>query len=159
MSESAPKKTAAEKTPATAEKTGWSHLEPYQWKKGAPSPNPAGRPKSRLVSEALKGRLAEVDPNDPKGRTRAELIAEKLEELALAGDVQAVKEIVNRIEGLPRQDLAVTATALSMSPERANALVARLFQLQAERQGLRLVDESGAVVDPAKLLPPVEDPE
>ena len=31
-----------------------------RWKKGQASPNPGGRPKSRLLSEALRFRLAEV---------------------------------------------------------------------------------------------------
>jgi hypothetical protein len=32
-------------------------------------------------------------PNDPKGRTYAEAIAEKLSEKALAGDIRAAQEI------------------------------------------------------------------
>jgi len=46
------------------------------WKKGQTSPNPGGRPKSRLLSEALRTRLAEVKPDDLTGRTYAEVVAE-----------------------------------------------------------------------------------
>jgi hypothetical protein len=45
-----------------------------QWKKGQ-SGNVGGRPKSRLLSEALRNRLAEVKPDDPAGRTYAEVVA------------------------------------------------------------------------------------
>ena len=37
-----------------------------QWRKGT-SGNPGGRPRSRLLSEALRTRLAEVKPGDPAG--------------------------------------------------------------------------------------------
>jgi hypothetical protein len=46
-----------------------------RWKKGGPSPNPAGRPRSRLLSNALTAKLAEVKPDDPEGRTFAQVIA------------------------------------------------------------------------------------
>ena len=53
-----------------------------QWRKGQPSPNPGGRPKSRILSEALRTRLAEVKPDDPAGRTYAEVVPENLVEIA-----------------------------------------------------------------------------
>ena len=31
-----------------------------RWKKGRPSPNPGGRPKSRLLSEALRAQLGRI---------------------------------------------------------------------------------------------------
>jgi hypothetical protein len=73
-----------------------------RWKKGQPSPNPGGRPKSRLLSEALRNRLAEVKPDDPAGRTYAEAIAENLVRIACSGGpsaVHAANEIADRIEG------------------------------------------------------------
>jgi hypothetical protein len=39
-----------------------------RFKKGAPSPNPGGRPKSRLLSEALRLRLADSKPGDAERR-------------------------------------------------------------------------------------------
>jgi len=47
-----------------------------QWQKGMSSPNPSGRPKIRLISEALRVNLAEVKPDDPQGRTYAEILAQ-----------------------------------------------------------------------------------
>ena len=43
-----------------------------RWKKGS-SGNPGGRPKSRLLSEALRSRLAETKPDDPEKRTESEI--------------------------------------------------------------------------------------
>ena len=56
-----------------------------RWKRGGPSPNPGGRPKSRLLSQALSSRLAEIKPDDPKGRTYAEVVAANLIEIACSG--------------------------------------------------------------------------
>jgi hypothetical protein len=42
-----------------------------RWRKGQPSPNLGGRPKCRLLSQALGTKLAEVKRDDPEGRTYA----------------------------------------------------------------------------------------
>lgn len=79
-----------------------------RWKKGQASPNPGGRPKSRLLSEALRVRLAQVKSDDPAGRTYAEIIAENLVEIACSqgpGAVNAANELVNRVEGRARQQI------------------------------------------------------
>ena len=81
-----------------------------RWRKGQPSPNPGGRAKSRLLSEALRNRLAEVKPDDPTGRTFAEVIAENLVRIACsegANAVHAANEIADRIEGRSRQSIEV----------------------------------------------------
>src|SRR5215831_12851980 len=82
-----------------------------RWKKGQPSPNPGGRPKSRLLSEALRVRLAEVKPDDPAGRTYAEVVAANLIEIACTegpGAVHAASEIADRLEGRSRQSIEVS---------------------------------------------------
>jgi hypothetical protein len=81
-----------------------------QWQKGQRSPNPGGRPKSRLLSEALRSRLGELKPGDPEGRTFAEVIAANQIEIACSrgpGAVTAMGEIADRCEGRPRQEIAV----------------------------------------------------
>ena len=80
-----------------------------QWKKGT-SGNPGGRPRSRLLSEALRTRLGEVKPDDPAGRTYAEVVAENLIEIACSegpGAVHAASEIADRLEGRSRQSIGV----------------------------------------------------
>jgi hypothetical protein len=84
--------------------------ESTRFKKGGPSPNPGGRPKTRLLSEALRVRLAEPVPADGEGRTYAEVVAHNLVELACtkgAGAVAAANEIFDRAEGKPTQRLDV----------------------------------------------------
>ena len=81
-----------------------------RWRKGQPSPNPGGRAKSRLLSDALRTRLAEVKPDDPLGKTFAEIVAENLVEIASSegpGAVHAAAEIADRIEGRSRQSIEV----------------------------------------------------
>ena len=73
-----------------------------RWKKGGPSPNPGGRPKSRTISEALRQKLSSIKEDDPQHRTFAEVLAENLVSLACAKErnsVAAAAEIANRVEG------------------------------------------------------------
>src|SRR5438105_14300121 len=79
-------------------------IEGHKWKKGV-SPNPGGRPKKfmTLVSEAYRERLGTVSPADPQGRTFRELLAERMVDAAVDGDIAAAREIVDRVEGRPKQ--------------------------------------------------------
>jgi predicted transcriptional regulator len=72
------------------------------------SGNPKGRPKSITLSEAYRRELAKVDPDDPEGRTRAEVLAEQMYAKAKTGDVQALREMADRTEGKPRQTLSLS---------------------------------------------------
>jgi hypothetical protein len=73
------------------------------------SGNPAGRPKYTVVSEALRAQLAEKMP-DAGEETFAEALARALIDKALGGDVLAAREILDRVEGKPRQTLDVGMT-------------------------------------------------
>lgn len=79
---------------------------PYAFKPGQ-SGNPAGRPKSITLSEAYRKALAQVCPEDPEGRTFAEVIAARLVAEAAAGEVSSAREIADRTEGKPRQALDI----------------------------------------------------
>jgi len=101
-----------------------------RFQKGQPSPNPGGRPKSRLLSEALRVRLAEVKPDDPERRTYAEIVAENLINIACSqgpGAVAAMGELGNRAEGKARQEIAVSDITRQLS-EKSDAEL--LFHLQ-----------------------------
>ena len=54
------------------------------------SGNPVGRPKSRLLREALRKRLAEIKEDDPEKRTWAEVIASNLIEVAASKSPNAI---------------------------------------------------------------------
>jgi hypothetical protein len=79
-----------------------------RWRKGHPSLNPGGRPKSRLLSEALRVQLGQLMPGDLHGRSYAEAIAGNLIAIACSQNhsaVSAAAEIANRLEGRAMQRL------------------------------------------------------
>ncbi len=78
-----------------------------RWKPGQ-SGNPKGRPKSLTLSEAYRRELAKVDPADPAKRTFAEVLAEQMIIKAKRGDVAALKEIADRVEGKSKQSVTLT---------------------------------------------------
>ena len=104
-----------------------------RWKKGQ-SGNPGGRPKSRLVSEALRTQLAALKPGDLKGRTYAELIASNLIEIASESDgseaVHAAGLIADRIEGRVKQQVEIAGLAAELSTKSDGEL---LFYLDHQR--------------------------
>ncbi len=72
------------------------------------SGNPAGRPKSITLSEAYRKQLAKIDPHDALKRTFAEVLAEQMIVKAAKGDVAALKEIADRVEGKAKQTITLT---------------------------------------------------
>src|SRR5271163_882596 len=97
----------------------------HQWKKGQ-SGNPSGRPKCKTLSNAYRNKLEEAVPNDPEGRTWAELIAEAQVRDAVRGNVQAAREIADRTEGRARQsiefeDKTMTQAFVRMTSEELEA--------------------------------------
>jgi predicted transcriptional regulator len=78
-----------------------------RWKPGQ-SGNPKGRPKSITLSEAYRKMLSQVDETDPERRTRAEVLAEQMYIKASSGDVSALREIADRVEGKARQTIALS---------------------------------------------------
>jgi hypothetical protein len=87
-----------------------------QFRKGQ-SGNAGGRPKSRLLSEALRNRLAEVKPDDPEHRTWAEAIASNLIEVAASKSpsaIAAANEVCDRAEGRPSQHVQISDLAADL---------------------------------------------
>lgn len=108
--------------PQNKHKTGFRGPHPdvgksTRWKKGQ-SGNPGGRPKSKTLSDAYRNKLEEAVPNDPEGRTWAELIAEAQVRDAVRGNVQAAREIADRTEGKARQAIEFEDTTLVKAFER-----------------------------------------
>jgi hypothetical protein len=87
---------------------GWRKGEPGNpdtvWKPGV-SPNPGGRPKKTPITDALRALLAELHPDQKKypGKTWVRVLAERMIEKAEAGDLSAMREITDRVEGKPGQ--------------------------------------------------------
>ena len=88
-----------------------------RWRKGQPSPNPGGRPRSRLLSEALRNHLAEVKPDDPEQKTWADAIAINLLQIAASKSpsaIAAANEVCDRAEGRPPQHLQISDFAADL---------------------------------------------
>lgn len=71
-----------------------ANLKPFE---PGQSGNPGGRPK--LLGEAYKAKLARVVPDDPEGRTYAEVMADAIALQVIKGDVAAAREIRSATEG------------------------------------------------------------
>lgn len=69
------------------------------------SGNPAGRPKYTTVSEAIREQLKTLDKNG--AYTLAEQIADALIQQCLKGNVKAIKELIDRMEGKARQPIEI----------------------------------------------------
>lgn len=93
------------------------------WPKGT-SGNLAGRPRTTLLTPALRQILGEPYPKDKAGRTFAEVIAERMVFEACRGNVRAAKEIRLCTERRPR--LRVPPGRDTESQDRVAKSVARI---------------------------------
>src|SRR5215475_9186897 len=75
--------------------------EETRWKKGCPSPNPAGRPRTGVFSAAAKAILAEEDPKLRK--TGAEILIEQAFRRARQGSYRHLELLLAYAEGKPKQ--------------------------------------------------------
>jgi uncharacterized protein DUF5681 len=83
-------------SPVNRRKTGEGNLargETHRWKPGQ-SGNPGGRPRTTVLSQACRAKLASPVPRDPAGRTFAEAIADTLAQRALKGDIRAARVLL-----------------------------------------------------------------
>jgi hypothetical protein len=128
------------------------------------SGDPGGRPKKKPITEELERLLIEEAPN-AKGRTWAALIAEALLRQARRGDVRAVAELANRIEGKPLQaiSLGYEDSMEHMSDEELQQRIAELERQlgptpceNKERDSIRESPSRAftAVIESKQTLPP-----
>ena len=74
----------------------------------AGKPGRSGRQVDRPFAEALKIAVKRVHDGDPGGRVKLAIIAEKLVEQAIDGEMEAIKEVSNRLDGKPAQAMELT---------------------------------------------------
>ena len=67
----------------------------------------AGRKGEKHWRDALAIAVNEAVEGDPLGRRKLRAIADKLVELALGGDIQAIKEIGDRMDGRAPMDVSI----------------------------------------------------
>lgn len=82
---------------------------PGGFKKGDPRINREGRPKGSIsIVSALKRKLEEV----PEGKTKTYmeyLVDQVMKKTVIEGDVTMMKDIINRVDGMPQQRTDVTS--------------------------------------------------
>jgi hypothetical protein len=106
-----------------SEKVGRGHPpKVHQFKKGQ-SGNPGGRPKGSVkISSCYERSLSRPYPNDPEGRTYAQVIADKTVELAAKGEIAAIREVTDRLEGKAKQSIENTGDVRVTLPMIYNLL-------------------------------------
>jgi hypothetical protein len=124
-----------------------ANLRPFQ--KGQ-SGNPAGRPKN-VLTRALRTKLEEAESGEPGARTNAEVLADKLFDLALSGNVEALKICFDRLEGRPRQTVTLTLD----QREEYERMVENLIESEAA-EGRELSREM-AIAALAQVKPEIEE--
>jgi hypothetical protein len=106
------------------------------WPKGV-SGNPTGRPKKKPLTDELERILLEEAPNS-NGQTWAAIIARALVRRASKGDVRAIAELGNRVEGKPVQAVELDANITSGLAERLEAARKSVVEMNEGRKPDRL---------------------
>jgi hypothetical protein len=133
----AKKVTDKQRGNSESEKRRLANLKPFR--KGQ-SGNPAGRPKTITLSEALRLELAKANPEGENEETYAEAIASVLVKSAAGGNILAAKEIADRTEGKPKQAIAMD---MSVTDWRELARQHGLSETDVISEAKRLITESG----------------
>jgi hypothetical protein len=92
--------------------------KPFRWKKGGPSPNPGGRPKTAHISQALRAALESGEADELASVLLAIARGRKK---GTAVQIAALREIADRTEGKPHQSVEVDANFNSSLAERLEA--------------------------------------
>tara|TARA_Y100000310_G_scaffold54016_1_gene49537 strand:- start:1252 stop:1683 length:432 start_codon:yes stop_codon:yes gene_type:complete len=71
------------------------------WYKGMPSPNPGGKHNDKIFGEALRLALKREFKHEGEQKTYLAAIVVELIGLALKGNMSAIQEIANRMDGRP----------------------------------------------------------
>lgn len=91
---------------------GNPHPVPFQ-KTGADA-NPHGRPKREwTVQGMIEDAMEEMSIDKKQAR---KIVYTKLVEMAMAGDIQAIKEVNNRLDGMPQQKTDITSNGEGLTP-------------------------------------------
>jgi len=115
----------------------------YQFSKGV-SGNPNGRPlKEFSITEGIREFLAEDDPD--KRKARKDIIVEKVVSMALRGDKEMIKYVIDRLEGTPKGEstnlnLQINQTPLTDDQRASYAyeVLARVHKISVEEVRKRL---------------------
>lgn len=116
--------TTLENTPRNTRKLT-PEMEARKWKPGQPSPNPRGRPRTKLLSEAYRIVLADLEERGD--RSVAETIAQAMARKAMKGSISAARELADRTEGKAVQAVKLEAGMDEATAQRISALAEQLL--------------------------------
>jgi len=89
------------------------------------SGNPLGRPpKNVSITSLIKEKLDTIDPKT--GKTHAQLITDKIFQIAMSGNLAAAQEILIRTDGKVTERHELTGIMIHTTPEMLAAAQARL---------------------------------
>ena len=122
------------------------------------SGNPGGKPKGTISIVHLL--LRKLKDKTPDGKKNADAVAEQLISLALSGDLDAIKVILDRVDGkvVERQEISGPdggpveySNVDTTDEERAARITALLDRARARRDGSAdsAIPDVGAVTGPA----------
>lgn len=109
------------------------------------SGNPAGRPRDAITPH-LRELAQEQAPGKDK-RTYGRMVAEMLYAEALGGNVQAAKEILDRLDGKPRQ-----AVDLTVDERKSDIIERAINNLMAEEQ----ISREDAIAQLSAIAPDIQ---
>lgn len=96
----------------------------------------SGSKREKLVREALMLAAKRVHEGDPEGRIKLNVAAARIMELAVEGDIQAFKEIADRIDGKAQQSLDVKTTRELSISELTDADLAAIISSRGGSEGV-----------------------
>jgi len=119
--------------------------------------NPTGRPKHNVsITSLIKEKLDTVDPKT--GKTHAQLITDKIFQLAMSGNLSAAQEILIRTDGkvTERHEIAgmvvhATPELLEQAQERLRASMTDTAKLLANYQAHKLLGQGKELVSRREL--------
>lgn len=112
------------------------HLREHQWKPGQ-SGNPNGRPPSRRFKRALM-KLLEAAESGETPEFSVDMIAKALFKAAKEGNVQAIREFADRVDGKVAQPIVG-----STDPEDGGAILVNTIKLVGVRATRQDEDDAG----------------
>jgi hypothetical protein len=102
------------------------------------SGNPKGRARTSKLSAAIRAKLDSILPGDPNERTLAMVLADQVADMALSGDLEAIKYMNDRAEGKAFQSIAnfdagsIEKQISSMTTEEMQSRVVELMTKMQE---------------------------